>query len=176
MQLVLDGVERRFACPQLGRAAFKLRFTGLQLGFDGLIIGLLLVQRTQAGLDLEQLLVNRLLPVAEVLAGQVRLGGLNYLQVDGPDAQAIAGFEQRFAEVSPVQTGVGRPTANHRPAGAAQNQAMDRPYLVSPQSQCTMVARPDRAFGRLEPDDLAVAGRSPHAEDEKTGCGGQNRG
>ena len=87
------------------------------------------VQRTKAGLDLGQLLVDRSLLVAQVLAGQARLRGFNHFQVDGPDAQAIARLQHRLGEVSAVQPRVGRPAPDHRPAGAAENQAMDRPTL-----------------------------------------------
>ena len=132
---------------------------------------LLFVQRTKAGLDLGQLLVDRSLLVAQVLAGQARLRGFNHFQVDGADAQTIARLQHRLGEISAVQPRVGRPSPNHRPAGAAENQAMDRPHIVSSQSQRTIRARSNRALGRLQAHDLAIAGRSPHAQDQKTGSG-----
>ncbi len=66
---------------------------GLKIRLHRVAGGLLFVQHAQARLDLSQLLVDRVLLFLQVLAGRGHLGGFNYFQVDGPDAQAIARFQ-----------------------------------------------------------------------------------
>ncbi len=116
----------------LGPKPVQFRLPELKIRLLGVDFSMLFVQGTKADLDLGQLPVDRPLLVAQVFAGQARLPGFNHFQIDGPDVQIIARLQQRLAEVSAVQPGVGRPTPDHRAAGATENQTMNRPYIVSP--------------------------------------------
>ena len=107
------------------------------------------------------------------IAGEGR-GGSEDLQLDGPDAQAVAGSQFGIGERLAVQPRIGRPTANDGGAIAVDDQAMERPDAAGPQPQRALRPGADRALGGAEADNLAIAGRTAEAEGQR--CGGGLKG
>ncbi len=90
--------------------------------------------------------------------------GREDVELDGSDRKPIAGLEQRVAKRQSIETGVAGPTANRGAARAAQDDAVQRTNAGSAEPERASLARPDRALGRREPDDLALPLRAHDAQ------------
>ena len=104
-----------------------------------------------------------------LLPGRWHDADRHHLQLDGTDAEPVAGRERGVGERLVVQPGVGRPTSDDRCRRTADDQAVQGRYAAGAEPQRAARAGPDRTLGRLQPHDLAVARGAADAENQIPG-------
>ena len=110
--------------------------------------------------------VPSLFVLAFVLLGRQRPADVQHFQFDRANAQAVAARQQGIGEGLAVQSGVGRPTSHDGRRRTAEQQAMQRRHAMRPQPQRAMRRGADRAFGRLQSNDLTVAQQAKNAQNQ----------
>ena len=93
----------------------------------------------------------------------------HHLQLDGANAEPVAGRERGVGERLVVQPGVGRPASDDRRRRTADDQAVQGRYAAGPEPQRAARAGPDRTLGRLQPHDLPVARGAADTENQIPG-------
>jgi hypothetical protein len=90
--------------------------------------------------------------------------GVDDLELDRADTEAIAGSQRGVGECPAVDPRVRREAADHGGLGPAKDQAVQRLDAAGPESQRTARPGADCAFAGPKSDDLAVAGRAADAQ------------